>query len=347
MMKPGAAAAASAPRLAKGGILSGPGNGKSDSILSWLSNGEAVIPAEVVKENPELIKALIAGGLKIPGFAEGGVAGQAEMAAAAAKAPTAKSAALLVSFIQRDLGKVLATGNQALVDEFLKFVREFTNNAESVTKTSLRAAIMQQETMAREYAPQRFQGERTDFAHVGSSQKMTASQAAAGGVNIDNSRLQSLVQNVSRIIPDLEMTFKSGFGVELSGKVNNLMDKSGASIQAFLEDFDNRGLAKWRQAVEIGGGSFSELEPQLQAYNDSLRQKVQQALDNGATKIVDTQREIDQLRADALRKGEVFDESLFVNLEQLSNETRAGLGEFGAKLNQVIDTALATITEVS
>jgi TP901 family phage tail tape measure protein len=77
MMKPGAKAASSAPRLAKGGILSGPGNGKSDSILSWLSNGEAVIPAEVVKENPELIKALIAGGIKIPGFAEGGVAGGA------------------------------------------------------------------------------------------------------------------------------------------------------------------------------------------------------------------------------------------------------------------------------
>jgi TP901 family phage tail tape measure protein len=71
MMKPGKAAASSAPRMAKGGILSGPGNGKSDSILSWLSNGEAVIPADVVEENPELIKALIAGGLKIPGFAKG------------------------------------------------------------------------------------------------------------------------------------------------------------------------------------------------------------------------------------------------------------------------------------
>jgi hypothetical protein len=77
MMKPGAAAASSAPRMAKGGILKGPGNGTSDSILSWLSNGEAVIPAEVVEENPELIKALIAGGLKIPGFAEGGIAGGA------------------------------------------------------------------------------------------------------------------------------------------------------------------------------------------------------------------------------------------------------------------------------
>jgi TP901 family phage tail tape measure protein len=71
MMKPGRSAAASAPRMAKGGILKGPGNGTSDSILSWLSNGEAVIPAEVVEENSELIKALIAGGLKIPGFARG------------------------------------------------------------------------------------------------------------------------------------------------------------------------------------------------------------------------------------------------------------------------------------
>jgi TP901 family phage tail tape measure protein len=71
MMKPGRSAAASAPRMAKGGILKGPGNGTSDSILSWLSNGEAVIPADVVEENKELIEALVKGGLKIPGFAEG------------------------------------------------------------------------------------------------------------------------------------------------------------------------------------------------------------------------------------------------------------------------------------
>jgi TP901 family phage tail tape measure protein len=56
---------------AKGGIISGAGTGTSDSILAKVSNGEAIIPADVVSKNPGFFRSMIAG--KIPGFAEGGI----------------------------------------------------------------------------------------------------------------------------------------------------------------------------------------------------------------------------------------------------------------------------------
>jgi TP901 family phage tail tape measure protein len=60
----------SAKKFASGGIVNGPGTGTSDSIMAMLSNGEAVIPAKAVKENPNIIKLLIDGG-EIPKFAKG------------------------------------------------------------------------------------------------------------------------------------------------------------------------------------------------------------------------------------------------------------------------------------
>jgi hypothetical protein len=57
-------------KFARGGMVSGPGTGTSDSIFAMLSNGEAVIPAKSVARNPELVKSLISD--DIPGFSKGG-----------------------------------------------------------------------------------------------------------------------------------------------------------------------------------------------------------------------------------------------------------------------------------
>jgi TP901 family phage tail tape measure protein len=122
MMKPGRSAAASAPRMAKGGILKGPGTGTSDSILSWLSNGEAVIPAEVVKENPELIEALVKGGLKIPGFAQGTTGLQMSLPGGAELAHFSKPVEMLgkdlvaLARAAHDAGKATQTELQAVIN---------------------------------------------------------------------------------------------------------------------------------------------------------------------------------------------------------------------------------------
>lgn len=66
-----------APRKAGGGMISGRGTGTSDSILSWLSNKEYVIPANIVsKFGKGFFDILRTGNLPIPKFAGGGMAAQ-------------------------------------------------------------------------------------------------------------------------------------------------------------------------------------------------------------------------------------------------------------------------------
>jgi len=55
---------------ANGGKISGPGSGKSDSILARVSNGEYIVKASAASKNMGLLQA-INSGTKIPGFAEG------------------------------------------------------------------------------------------------------------------------------------------------------------------------------------------------------------------------------------------------------------------------------------
>jgi TP901 family phage tail tape measure protein len=56
-------------KMVDGGILSGPGTGRSDSIPIMASNGEAIISAKNVEKYPELTAGLVAG--NIPGFKNG------------------------------------------------------------------------------------------------------------------------------------------------------------------------------------------------------------------------------------------------------------------------------------
>lgn len=58
---------------AEGGIITGPGTGTSDSILTRLSNGEFVVNAKATARNRHLLEAINAGSL--PGYATGGMVG--------------------------------------------------------------------------------------------------------------------------------------------------------------------------------------------------------------------------------------------------------------------------------
>jgi len=73
----GASVAGGAPKrkgFADGGVVvSGPGGPKGDKIPANLSDGEVVLTADTVKQNPNIVAALLAGGkVKIPGFKTGG-----------------------------------------------------------------------------------------------------------------------------------------------------------------------------------------------------------------------------------------------------------------------------------
>ena len=59
--------------FAEGGQISGPGDGKSDSIVARVSHGEYIVNAEATKANLPLLHALNSG--KLPKFASGGMVG--------------------------------------------------------------------------------------------------------------------------------------------------------------------------------------------------------------------------------------------------------------------------------
>lgn len=59
------------PAFASGGLVSGPGTGKSDSISAMLSNGEFVVNAKATKDNLALLTAINSGDIRR--FAEGGL----------------------------------------------------------------------------------------------------------------------------------------------------------------------------------------------------------------------------------------------------------------------------------
>jgi hypothetical protein len=67
------------PHRARGGQISGPGTGTSDSILAWLSSGEFVVNADATRKNLPLLEIINSG--RLPGFAGGGQVG-ADVAAA-------------------------------------------------------------------------------------------------------------------------------------------------------------------------------------------------------------------------------------------------------------------------
>lgn len=72
----GAPSGAGAPGMAGGGLLGGRGTGTSDSNLAWVSRGEHIMPASVVRRPGVLsfLEALRRGG-GIPGYAAGGAVG--------------------------------------------------------------------------------------------------------------------------------------------------------------------------------------------------------------------------------------------------------------------------------
>ena len=78
---------------AEGGTISGPGTGTSDSILSWLSNGEFVVKAAATSYyGPGLLQAI--NQMRLPRFAVGGAVGQLPaVSRAMAGIPTMQAAA--------------------------------------------------------------------------------------------------------------------------------------------------------------------------------------------------------------------------------------------------------------
>ena len=196
------------------------------------------------------------------------------------------------------------------------------------------------------YNPRAKQQEGQQFSHVETSTSMPIDQLSRTIV-VTNEKTQSELLNLQRAIQtynethgtNVEMptaTPVSGFGYELQGQVNKAMNdespeiknfkgqgRTVATVDAFLENFEETGVQKWQKAIEIGGGNFEQLSGALKVYDDKLLQAVRQWKQNNP--------------------GQAFTDTVFKGIEQKVRSEVAGLD---TELGQVFEVARQTVTAV-
>jgi TP901 family phage tail tape measure protein len=336
-----AAATGKVRKFSNGGMISGPGTGTSDSILARVSNGEAIIPAASVARNPSMVRQLISG--NIPGFNQGFID---EISGRGRNASTQSNiSAILSSEISKIRTRSEMYGYDAdrVVGEFISHIRNSSENIDKLTQANIKAMVRNNPERIT-YSPNSGQQQTTQFAHVGGNATITA-QEALSSLNLAPSKRANL-EMVAAQNPSQPVNVYHGFGFKAKGSINEQMAKAGADLSEMVDDFGSRGVDKWRDAVKNGGGNFEQLISQATAYDNQVLSRLQESQAQGATKIVDTQKQIDILRQKALASGKQFDSKQYIVMEQIHNNVVTDLKMLGTELDGVFNSARQTIRDV-
>jgi TP901 family phage tail tape measure protein len=336
-INPGMMRAPGAPtKRAKGKPVVVGGTGNQDTELALLTPGETVIPAEMSKRYGALINGMIAG--NIPGYKRGLNSGDAQFAQSIAGAAPQRSQAGVQAFLERELKAVPET----LVEEFKSLVRTVSqevNLSEKALKERLKAFRAQ-------YNANIGQQDELQFAHLDTGRRVKAGDLQESGAVVDPRTQARLREFVDAAGADALVDLKTGFGVELTGFLNNAMQGAGASLEDAIADFEIGGVEKWRKSIQMGGGNMEDFGPELAAFDARFQQNLEQAYSQGATIIVDSQAQIEQMRQEALAKGETFDDTIYVAMDTIAEQTRQNVLELGSGLDAVFEEAKNRITEI-
>jgi TP901 family phage tail tape measure protein len=177
-INPGMMRAPTPKKFARGGIVEGPGSGTSDSILAMLSNGEAVIPAKVVKQYPGLISSLVSE--NIPGFKKGTTGVNIERAHA--------TGSFAESSQQFQAALDMVAGLRELNNQFpgmIRVVSNLTAELPSKLNQAMKEVTLRSGKVSGGVGIERFASEYGSFQN-----KFTAS-AARGGANIQDPAIEA------------------------------------------------------------------------------------------------------------------------------------------------------------
>jgi hypothetical protein len=299
-------------KFARGGMVSGPGTGTSDSIFAMLSNGEAVIPAKSVARNPELVKSLISD--DIPGFSKG-TPGVDSMdyrnynPEVFKYAPTGRTLPQLDQIspeITADLETTLKNAETAqshagkIMTAAVKFangnadaLQMFTQKVKDLVAAGVKGADLKAQIRKSMNVEPNNKGDA--FAHIGSGISMTKEQALAkqgsGEINFTRSEMAKILA----MKDGQEMDIKHAMGIKLKGdegnSVNSRLAKAPSpttnpvDVEEFTRVFDEAGLEKWNDSIEFGGGNVDQLSTTVKLLDDEFK-RLLQALPAG-TKIFD------------------------------------------------------------
>jgi phosphoribosylcarboxyaminoimidazole (NCAIR) mutase len=224
-------------KMATGGIVSGPGTGKSDSVPVMLSNGEAVVPAANVKKYPALTAGLVAG--NIPGFAEGYSPGGTPQ-----YRPSMGNNFVMQSVIAQNQARAAALEAQAATTIVRAAKTEFAHigSRTAIPAGQLAAQLNQME------------GAVTARAF-----RIINSIAAKFG--------DALMVNV---YGKLGMAT----GQTSTGKsINGLLGKPGGVAKSeFLTDFDKQGVNRWKTSVKAAGLKMENVTADLTVLDAGIKE---------------------------------------------------------------------------
>ena len=326
-------------KRAKGKPVVVGGTGNQDTELALLTPGETVIPAEMSKKYGALINGMIAG--NIPGYKTGRGSlgsGDAEFAMSIAAGAQQRSQAKIREFLEKELKAV----PEALVQDFKSLVTTASQEIQ-LSEKSLKERL---KAFRAQYNANIGQQEELQFAHLDTGRRVAAGPLLESGAVVDPRTQARLKQFVDAAGAEALVDLKTGFGLELTGFLNNAMQGAGASLQDVLTDFEIGGVEKFRQSVEMGGGNMEQLGDELVAFDTRFQQNLQEAYDNGARIIVDSQAQIEQMRQEALAKGEAFDDTVYVAMDTVAQQTRENVLKLGNGLDAVFEEAINRVTEI-
>jgi hypothetical protein len=224
-------------RMATGGIISGSGTGKSDSIPAMLSNGEAVVPAENVKKYPALTAGLVAG--NIPGFAEGYSPGGTPQ-----YRPSMGNNFVMASVIAQNQARAAALEAQAATTIVRAARTEFAHIG---SKTQIPAGQLAAQL------------NKMEGAVTTRALRVINALAVKFG--------DALMVNV---YGKLGMTT----GLTSGGKsINGLLGKPGGVAKSeFLTDFDKQGVNRWKTSVKAAGLKMENVTADLTVLDAGIKE---------------------------------------------------------------------------
>jgi TP901 family phage tail tape measure protein len=336
-LNPGMMRAPGAPtKRAKGKPVVVGGTGNQDTELALLTPGETVIPAEMSKKYAALINGMIAG--NIPGYRRGLGTGDTEFAQSIAGVAPQRSQAGVQAFLERELKAV----PEQLVQDFKDLVTTISQEVK-LSETALKERL---KSFRAQYNANIGQQEELQFAHLDTGRRVKAGDLQSSGAIVDPKTQARLRTFIDAAGADALVDLKTGFGVELTGFLNNAMQGAGASLEDAIADFKIGGVDKFRKSIAMGGGNMEDLGPELAAFDARFQQNLEQAYSQGATIIVDSQAQIEQMRQEALVKGESFDDTIYVAMDTVAEQTRQNVLQLGSGLDAVFEEAKNRITEI-
>ena len=321
------------------GVVSVPGSGNKDTVPAMLTPGEAVIPADMAKKYAPLINGMIAG--NIPGYKRGLNSGDEDFSSSIAGMATSQvKAAEVRKFLDAELSRMAPE----LVAPFKELIAAVSSEI-AVTVKNLKENLNVKEFRS-QYNKNIGQQDELQFAHLDTGRRVKAGDLESSGAVVDPATQARLRTFIDAAGADALVDLKTGFGVELTGFLNNAMQNAGASLEDAITDFEIGGVEKWRKSVEMGGGNMQNLGDELVAFDTEFQQNLEQAYDQGARIVVDSQAQIEEMRQKALARGETFDDTVYVAMDTIAQQSRDNVLELGKGLDAVFEEAINRITEI-